>query len=683
MKATLVISSVAAIAFVSLAVPLTATAAPAVSPTPTPAPAAAPTATATPSSGLEQMSLEDLLDVDISVATKQKGQTIRQAPGVITLVTHDDIVNSGARDLIDVMQMVPGFSFATDVGGVVGTGFRGNWGHEGKVLWLVDGQMLNELLYSNDYLGHEFPVDQIEKIEVIRGPGSVVYGGLAELAVINIVTRSADMNGGEIATRFGQMDSAPGQADVEASWGKVLDSGLALSVALMGGRGQRSDRTFTDFYGSSYSMRGNSDLNPSTANFGLAYKGLTARILLDDYAVGTRDGYTNAYGQQYKTRFTTYQGTADYALKLSDSLTITPHVGFQHEIPWQVTVADGTAPTYDKIAERITGGLSASWDATKDVNLLVGWESYNDHAWLTQYPAGVGYQTSLANGNAVDYRNIAGYAQVLYTGKIADVSLGARAERHSAFGNSFVPRAAITKEIGRAHFKALYSRAFRAPAIENVSINPQIKPETTTDIEVEAGYKVTDKTILTANAFDLTIKNPIVYAAYTSNQEGYFNFNHTGSRGAELTLQSRADWGSLNATFSYATIAGKNDVDLYRVDGQKNWVLGMPQVKVTGAATFIASPGVTVTPSVVYLGPEYGYLTGDGAGNGVLGIHPSTMLVNLWLNSREVLHPGLEAGVGVYNLLDANWDFIQAYNSGHAPIPGASREFAVRFAYRF
>ena len=86
--------------------------------------------------------------------------------------------------------MVPGFHFGVDVTNVVGVGVRGNWGHEGKVLMLIDGMEMNENLFSTLQFGQHYNLQNIEKIEIIRGPGSSIYGGFAELGVINIITKS-------------------------------------------------------------------------------------------------------------------------------------------------------------------------------------------------------------------------------------------------------------------------------------------------------------------------------------------------------------------------------------------------------------------------------------------------------------------------------------------------------------
>src|SRR5262249_41149239 len=105
---------------------------------------------------IRELSLEALLNSEIDVATI-KAQPTRETAGIVTMITREEIVNSGARDLTDVLAMVPGFAFAVDVQGTVDIGVRGNWGHEGKTLLLVDGLEMNELLYSTNALGNHYP----------------------------------------------------------------------------------------------------------------------------------------------------------------------------------------------------------------------------------------------------------------------------------------------------------------------------------------------------------------------------------------------------------------------------------------------------------------------------------------------------------------------------------------------
>lgn len=139
---------------------------------------------------IADLSLEDLLATEYTVATK-KAQTVRDSPNVITVIGREEIDAIGARDLVDVLLLVPGFVPAPDSEGSVSVGMRGLWSNDGRQLVLVDGQELNEPFYTNVRLNSRLPVEQIERVEIIRGPGSVIYGGYAEMAVINIITRGA------------------------------------------------------------------------------------------------------------------------------------------------------------------------------------------------------------------------------------------------------------------------------------------------------------------------------------------------------------------------------------------------------------------------------------------------------------------------------------------------------------
>ena len=83
-------------------------------------------------------------DLDQLVTTPSKVKfSQNESPGIVSVITEKEIQAIGAIDLIDVLKLVPGISFQSDVNGIVGIGMRGIWGHEGKVLMLIDGQEMN------------------------------------------------------------------------------------------------------------------------------------------------------------------------------------------------------------------------------------------------------------------------------------------------------------------------------------------------------------------------------------------------------------------------------------------------------------------------------------------------------------------------------------------------------------
>src|SRR5882672_6289793 len=149
-----------------------------------------------------EMSLEQLMNIKVSAS--KTNLSSRETPSIVSVITREDIRNMGARDLMDVLNQVPGMSFGADVQNTVGIGTRGNWGHEGKVLLLIDGNEMNEILYATTQFGQHYNISNIDRIEIIRGPGSSIYGGYAELGVINIITRNGQqMKEASIGAMYG------------------------------------------------------------------------------------------------------------------------------------------------------------------------------------------------------------------------------------------------------------------------------------------------------------------------------------------------------------------------------------------------------------------------------------------------------------------------------------------------
>ncbi|HTT18702.1 MAG TPA: TonB-dependent receptor plug domain-containing protein, partial [Candidatus Sulfotelmatobacter sp.] len=156
------------------------------------------------------MSIEDLAKVKVeSVYGASKFlQNVSDAPTSVTVVTAEDIQKYGYRTLADVLQTVHGFYVINDRNySYVGVrGFLDPRDYNARILFLVDGHRINDNIFDGSYVGTEFPVDVdlIERIEIIRGPNSSIYGTGAFAAVINVITkRGRDMNAAEISAAAG------------------------------------------------------------------------------------------------------------------------------------------------------------------------------------------------------------------------------------------------------------------------------------------------------------------------------------------------------------------------------------------------------------------------------------------------------------------------------------------------
>jgi iron complex outermembrane recepter protein len=150
--------------------------------------------------GLLDLSLQELLSVEVTSASK-KTQRLSETAAAAFVITQDDIRHSGARSIPELLRMVPGLDVAqidANKWAVSARGFNGRFAN--KLLVLMDGRAL----YTPSFGGVFWDVqdtllEDIERIEVIRGPGGALWGANAVNGVINIITRSSkDTLGGEV-----------------------------------------------------------------------------------------------------------------------------------------------------------------------------------------------------------------------------------------------------------------------------------------------------------------------------------------------------------------------------------------------------------------------------------------------------------------------------------------------------
>ena len=624
--------------------------------------------------------LEAIINSLISVASKKPLST-RESPSIVSLITAEEIRTSGARDLIDVLRLVPGIDFAMDVYGVIGIGIRGNWAHEGKVLMLVDGMEMNEILYGTNQFGNHFPVDCIKKIEIIRGPGSAIYGGYAEYGVINIITKNGeDINGISAHGTYGQMEKTYGRRNVSLAAGKSFEGGN-VSLYATKGQGNRSDQEYTDIYGTSFDMNGNSEINPMNVNLGLNIEGFSFHGMVDQYHTTVRDVYDVARVNRaiYVQDFNSYIWDAKYVLKASDNFSLTTRAGYKYQLPWATATVEDKSDDFRKTTSRLTGSISGSYNFTRKFNIVVGAERFRDVA-IDEVKG-----SYFENGEkTVRYFNDAVFAQSLLKHRLVNIILGARFDNHSDYGSSFSPRIGLTKKIKRLHFKLLYSRAFRAPSIENITQKDStgIKPETTAVTELETGYQLTRKSILTVNIFDINAKDPIVYYYDPlNNLDRYHNLGKSGSRGIEAEYRIKEKWGNVSLNYSFYSAGSKEKIPAQEVSENKNMLLAFPANKISVSGNYLLLNKINISPSMNYFTERYGYASVDSAGDPLLEKFPSALLLNLFVSKENLFVHGLHAGIGMYDILSQHFKFIQAYNSGHAPLPGPSREVVFKVGY--
>src|SRR5712664_880637 len=237
---------------------------------------------------LTKLSLADLTKVQIETVygASKFGQKVTQAPSSVTIVTADEIQKYGYRTLADLLRSVPGFYISYD-GQDTYIGVRGisrPSDYNTLMLILVDGHRMNENVYNGAYISGDFVIDfdLIDRVEIIRGPGSSLYGTDAFFAVINIFTkRGRDLNGTEVSLSAGGQETYQGRV----SYGQKFKNGLELLMSESFGDSKGNRQLFYPEFNSPATNCGiarDADGSPSHSTFVIvSYKVFTFYAVYD------------------------------------------------------------------------------------------------------------------------------------------------------------------------------------------------------------------------------------------------------------------------------------------------------------------------------------------------------------------------------------------------------------------
>jgi iron complex outermembrane receptor protein len=176
-----------------------------------------------PPVNLGEISLEELLTITVTSAGKKR-QLITETSAAIYVITADDIRRNNASTITEVLRQVPGILVARMATGEWSISIRGfNDNHANKLLVLMDGRTLYSSLYTGvEWDVHDTMIEDIDRIEIVRGPGAALWGANAVNGVINIITKpAADTRGGLVAYQVGTFERSSIAARYGGSIGKA------------------------------------------------------------------------------------------------------------------------------------------------------------------------------------------------------------------------------------------------------------------------------------------------------------------------------------------------------------------------------------------------------------------------------------------------------------------------------
>lgn len=531
---------------------------------------------------------------DLYTATK-RATSLRKAPAIATIITADEIRNMGARNLLDVLKMVPGFGVSINEFGTFMIEVRGiRTSLSEKILIMIDGHSLNRNTNGSAWVYNVaamIPVENIKRVEVVRGPGSALYGNSAFVATINVITWDAEeIDGLELKGGGGNFDTYKGNM----VGGKTFGDMFALSGSLDYYRSNGAKLTVEAdaLTGTPFSLApGTPDLSlrQTDAFLKIGYGDLSLhggyRNIHEGFFIGLADALTDDSFQDIDT----YWGELAYALRLAGGLSsnIKLYYDYYDQDPQAKILPNGfpspTGPFPEGVIgkplvkDRTIGGeLQVDWDAFKGNHLIAG-ASYEviqqyDVRQLANFDAAafaatgtlifIGPVQEVANWNRdVTRQTWATYLQDEWQ-LPAQVNLtaGVRYDHYSDFGDTVNPRVGLVWNfLEDADLKLLYGQAFRAPNfVELYNINnpvvvgnPDLKPERIRTYEAGAAYRLNRYFAADLNYFYSTIDDLIIYDTSTTPAH-FVNAGKSKTQGVEAGLNGAFD-GDIywKATYAY------------------------------------------------------------------------------------------------------------------------------------
>ncbi len=645
-----------------------------------------------PDRDLRDLSLEELMQIEVPtvVGASKRAQKVTDAPSAVTIVTADEIRKFGHRTLADILRSVRGLYVSYDrTYGYIGVrGFNRPGDFGGRVLLLVDGHRLNEPLFDSAFNMTDFllDVDLIDHVEVVRGPGSVLYGNNAFFAVVNVVSRNgAGIGGLEAAVSAGSYDTYQGRATVGKSFANGVD--VMLSATGYGSHGSPRVRV-PGFEATDGDAAMNFDADEYWSTYGSArWRGFS---IAGGYIRRQKDSPNVPFGTRFNDRRQHPIDSRGYVSLGWDGIlgawsstvrTYYDYYGLEVDYPFVPDdAADPAQTTVNRERDRaqwigLEGQVSRS--LFEKHRLTFGTELRYDfdlqlQSWDDQPFSAVSKLDTTAHREGV-------FAQ----GEIAVLDrltlvVGGRYDHYSEFGDTLNPRAAlIYRPMDTMSLKLLYGHAYRAPSVferdyvnPDSKANPDLKAERIQTLEGVYEHYLPANVRVSASGFWTRAKG--LATQTTDPSDGklvYSNADDAETKGIELESEYRPAGGwlarasyTLQRTEDSNTGTRVSNSPMHLVKGSLIAPLWRQQL-FAGAEVQYTSTTKTIPDRETEHADPY-------------------VIANLTLTARDFVK-GLEVQGSIYNLFDERYAYPASDEYRSDVLPQDGRTFRLKLVFRY
>jgi iron complex outermembrane receptor protein len=412
----------------------------------------------------------------VIVSTAKTEVNRNQIPFTVSVVDKETLDASTETGVLSILsEQVPGL-FVTQKGvtgfgissGSAGTVNIHGVGGGNKVLMLFDGQPMWAGIFGHS-IADAYVASDAEKVEVIRGPGSLLYGSNALGGVINVITRKADEDGvhGRARIMYGSYNTQKylGSAGYKKD---KLNVYVSVNHDRTDGQRDNSDFYITNAYakiGYAFSQNWNASADAIVADFKTVNPGAVTQPMFDNWAKALRTTYSVSLNNRYKN--------------MNGSVQVFYNNG-KHKINDGYN-ANSSPCTYLFRSDDYNTGIALfeSFRLIEGNLLTVGADAkqWGGHAWNDNFDGTAG---EIADKKINEFAGYAVVQQTLF--EKLTFNAGIRLENNESYGNEWIPQAGIAyNPVNRTTFKLSASKGFRSPNIRELYMfmpaNPDLKPE--------------------------------------------------------------------------------------------------------------------------------------------------------------------------------------------------------------
>lgn len=498
------------------------------------------------STDISEISLDSLLNIKINTASKYL-QTTDEAPASISIVTGRDIEHYGFQTLDELLRTVRGYYISNDRNySYLGIrGFSRPSDYNNRILIQLNGHTLNENVYGSAFIETALGLnlEEVERVEIMRGPGSAIYGTGAMFSVINIITKTGEQHDGVNASFI---RGSYGKLQTNFSAGQKFNSGLDITISGTLGEVEGQDHYYEEL---------DNPENNNGISSGMDWDrfiGLHSTLKYKDFSLQALHSYrrrgipTGSYGALLSEINLSHDGNTFFELGYSSSIAynkkLTVSAYYQDYSYKGIYFIDELG--FDATDNKWFGGeASLQWDMVTKVRVLTGIE-YKKQL--------VADYRMWSNDNVYfdgdfPYSSFSGYMTTQWSAlSNLDLHVGFRYDHYSETGDFVVPRfAAIYSPFDGTNIKLLYGTAFRRPNIyefyyEDIGIqkaNPGLNSEHITTMEILLSQQFDKKflgKIAFYNNYISDLIDPVIDASDSLLQ--FHNISKAKSLGFETEL---------------------------------------------------------------------------------------------------------------------------------------------------